>query len=62
MSPFPPFDPVPDRVRASGRAGDPDYVALVTLHTKSVLRDLKLYKTMAGALVTRGIIGSEYFK
>eukprot|EP00969_Alexandrium_andersonii_P037497 1643586-Alexandrium_andersonii.AAC.1 len=33
---FPPFDPVPDRVRASGRVGDPDYVALTTLHTKSV--------------------------
>eukprot|EP00969_Alexandrium_andersonii_P204515 9037676-Alexandrium_andersonii.AAC.1 len=50
MSPFPPFDLVEGRVRASGRVGDPDYVAPITLHTKSVLRDLRLYKTMAGAL------------
>eukprot|EP00969_Alexandrium_andersonii_P322043 14228225-Alexandrium_andersonii.AAC.1 len=57
MSPSPPFGPVEGRVRASGRAGDPDYVALLTLHTKSVLRGLKLYKTMAGALVTRDVIG-----
>eukprot|EP00969_Alexandrium_andersonii_P096888 4277250-Alexandrium_andersonii.AAC.1 len=53
MSPFPPFDPVPDRVRASGRVGDPGYVTLLTLHAKPVLRDVKVYKTMAGALVTR---------
>eukprot|EP00969_Alexandrium_andersonii_P154507 6829949-Alexandrium_andersonii.AAC.1 len=26
MSPFPPFDPIEGRVRASGRVGDPDYV------------------------------------
>eukprot|EP00969_Alexandrium_andersonii_P262388 11600101-Alexandrium_andersonii.AAC.1 len=62
MSPFPPFDPVEDRVRASGRVGDPEYVALITLHTKSVLRDLQLYRTMAGALVTRDVIDPEYFK
>eukprot|EP00969_Alexandrium_andersonii_P301724 13337570-Alexandrium_andersonii.AAC.1 len=35
MPPFPPFDPVEGGVRASGRVGDPDYVALITLHTKS---------------------------
>eukprot|EP00969_Alexandrium_andersonii_P084929 3745930-Alexandrium_andersonii.AAC.1 len=57
MSPFPPFDPVEGWVRASGRVGDPDYVALTTLHAKSVLRDLKLCTTTAGALVARDVIG-----